>query len=158
MRPAARSADDVATALPSNVIVQVSNGFTQVNASGPPPSTAGLPDVDLDNLGEVTSRVFASLQRFSVHQSFDTPRDPTFVGVDQRRRDALLRAVAASSPDWSDAEQRVTAGLLDVLWNLPSYERLVGTCGLDGADASRAVNWHMTKVIDAIEDYDPPPA
>ena len=32
-----------ATALPSNVIVQTSNGFTHVNASGPPPSTVGLP-------------------------------------------------------------------------------------------------------------------
>ena len=123
-------------------------------------SEAGISyeDVDLGNLGEVTSRVFASLQRFSVHESVDTPRDPTFVGVDQRRRDALLRAVAASAPEWSETEQRVTAGLLDVLWNLPSYERLVANWGLDGADATRAVNWLMTKVIDAIEDDDPPPA
>ena len=60
--------------------------------------------------------------------------------------------------DWSEAEQRVTAGLLDVLWNVPSYERLVGVWGVDGADATRAVNWLMSKVIDAIEDDDPPPA
>src|ERR1700754_3343408 len=86
-------------------------------------------DVDLDNLGEVTGRVFASLQRFSVRGSVDTPRDPTFVSVDARRRDALLRAVAASAPKWSDAEQRVTAGLLDVLWNLPTFVRLVGVWG-----------------------------
>ncbi len=43
LRPAARSAEDVCTAFPSNVIVQTSNGFTQVKASGPPPSTEGLP-------------------------------------------------------------------------------------------------------------------
>ena len=39
-----------------------------------------------------------------------TPRDP----VRRRRparRDALLRAVAASAPGWSETEQRVTAGL-----------------------------------------------
>src|ERR1700754_2557883 len=89
-------------------------------------------DVDLHNLCEVTARVFASLQRFSVRESVDTPRDPTFVGVDARRRDALLRTVAASVPDWSEAEQRMTAGLLDVLWNLPTYERLVGVWGVDG--------------------------
>src|SRR5215468_8317300 len=80
-------------------------------------SEAGISyeEVDLDNLGAVTARVFASLQRFSVRESVDTPRDPTFVGVDARRRDALLRAVAAGAPQWSDNEQRVTAGLLDVL-------------------------------------------
>ncbi len=106
----------------------------------------------------MTARVFGSLQRFSVRESVDTPRDPTFVSVDARRRDALLRAVAASAPEWSEAERRVTAGLLDVLWNVPSYERLVGVWGVDGADATRAVGWLMAKVIDAIEDDNPPPA
>jgi AcrR family transcriptional regulator len=114
--------------------------------------------VDLTNLAEVTSRVFASLQRFSVRQSLETPRDPTFVSVDERRRDALLRAVSTSTPHWSDTERRVTAGLLDVLWNLPSYERLVGMWDVDGDDATRAIGWLMAKVVKAIEDDDPPPA
>ena len=52
----------------------------------------------------------------------------------------------------------MTAGLLDVLWNLPTYERLVGAWGVDGADATRAIEWLMAKVIAAIEDDDPPPA
>ena len=123
-------------------------------------SEAGIAyeDVDLANLGEVTGRVFASLQRFAVRQSVDAPRDPTFVGVDARRRDALLRAVAGAAPAWSEAEKRVAAGLLDVLWNLPSYERLVGVWGVDGATATDAVNWLMAKVIEAVEDGSPPPA
>ena len=123
-------------------------------------SEAGISyeDVDLANLGEVTARVFASLQRFAVRESVDTPRDPTFVGVDTRRREALLRAVTASAPHWTEREQRVTAGLLDVLWNLPSYERLVGAWGVDASTASDAVNWLMAKVIEAVEEGDPPPA
>lgn len=123
-------------------------------------SEAGISyeDVDLGNLGEVTARVFASLQRFGVHESVDTPRDPTFVGVDARRREALLRAVAASAPQLTADEQRVTAGLLDVLWNLPSYERLVGVWGVDGSTASNAVNWLMAMVIEAVGKGDPPPA
>ena len=52
----------------------------------------------------------------------------------------------------------MTAGLLDVLWNVPSYERLVGVWGIDGADATRAIGWLMAKVVAAIEDDDPPPA
>ena len=115
-------------------------------------------DVDLTNLGEVTSRVFASLQRFSVRESVDTPRDPTFVSVDARRRDALLRAVRTSAPEWSEPEQRLTAGLLDVLWNLPSFERLVGVWGVDGRTATDAVNWLMAKVIEAVENDHPPPS
>jgi AcrR family transcriptional regulator len=123
-------------------------------------SEAGISyeDVDLTNLGAVTARVFASLQRFAVRESVDTPRDPTFVGVDARRREALLRAVSTSAPHWTEREQRVTAGLLDVLWNLPTYERLVGVWGIDGSTATDAVNWLMGKVIDAVEGGDPPPA
>ena len=64
-------------------------------------SEAGISyeDVDLANLAEVTGRVFASLQRFSVRESVEAPQDPTFVGVDVRRREALLRAVSAAAPD-----------------------------------------------------------
>jgi AcrR family transcriptional regulator len=115
-------------------------------------------DVDLSNIDDVTARVFASLQRFSVRNSVETPQDPTFVGVDVRRRDALMRAVSASAPEWSAGEQRTAAGLLDVLWNVPSYERLVGVWGFDGADATRAIGWLMGKVVASIEDDDPPPA
>ncbi|MGO4445924.1 TetR family transcriptional regulator [Mycobacterium sp. 2YAF39] len=115
-------------------------------------------DVDLTNIGDVAARVFAALQRFSVHESVEAPRDPTFAGVDVRRRDALMRAVSAAAPEWPAAEKQVAAGLLDVLWNVPSYERLVGVWGIDGADASRAIAWLMGKVVAAIEDDDRPPA
>jgi AcrR family transcriptional regulator len=115
-------------------------------------------DVDLTNIGEVTARVFSSLQRFSVRKTVETPQDPTFVGVDVRRRDALMRAVSASAPGFSDAQRRVAAGLLDVLWNVPSYERLVGVWGIDGHEATDAIAWLMAKVVAAIEEDDPPPA
>jgi AcrR family transcriptional regulator len=115
-------------------------------------------DVDLTNIGEVSARVFASLQRFSVCKTVETPQDPTFVGVDVRRRDALMRAVSASAPGFSDAQRRVAAGLLDVLWNVPSYERLVGVWGIEGSEATHAIGWLMAKVVAAIEEGDPPPA
>ncbi|MDG5484078.1 TetR/AcrR family transcriptional regulator [Mycolicibacterium gadium] len=115
-------------------------------------------DVDLTNIDDVTARVFASLQRFSVRKSVDTPEDPIFVGVDARRREALVRAVSAAAPAWSAAQQQTAAALLDVLWNVPSYERLVGVWGIDGTDATRAIGWVMAKVIGAIEDDDAPPA
>jgi AcrR family transcriptional regulator len=123
-------------------------------------SEAGISyeDVDLTNLAEVTARVFAARQRFSVSESVQSPPDPTFGTVDQRRRDALLRAVLAARPHWSEAEHQMTAGLLDVLWHMPSYERLVGVWGLDGTEASEAIGWLMAKVVQAIDDDRPPPA
>jgi hypothetical protein len=69
----------------------------------------------------------------------------------------LLRAVSASVPHWSGAERETVAALMDVLWNLPSYERLVGVWNLESANASRAITWVMGKVVQAIEDDDPPP-
>jgi AcrR family transcriptional regulator len=113
-------------------------------------------DVDLTNLAATTARVFAALQRFSVREWVPTPHDAAFVSSDQRRRDALLRAVSAGSPRLPEAEQRLIAGLLDVLWSPASYERLVGLWGLDGTAATRAIDWLMAKVLDAIEADDPP--
>lgn len=114
-------------------------------------------DVDLANLPEVTGRLFASLERFTVRDSVRTPADPTFTGVDERRRAALRRAVSAAAPGWSDGQRRAVAGLLDALWNLPTYERLVGPWNVPADDASAAVTWLMGKVLEAITADDPPP-
>ena len=114
-------------------------------------------DVGLANLGDVTARVFAARNSFAVPGSLDEPADPTFVVVDERRRRALLRAVAPSTPSWSDAERETLAALLDVLWNMPSYERLVSVWNFDGEDAARAITWALSKLVQAIEHDDPPP-
>ena len=115
-------------------------------------------DVDLTNLDEVTGRVFASLHHFSVGGVIQAPNDPTFATVDERRREALRRSVACAAPQWTDTEQRMAAGLLDVLWHVPAYERMVATWGLDGAEATRAISWLMGKVVRAIDEDNPPPA
>ncbi|MDA4109894.1 TetR/AcrR family transcriptional regulator [Mycolicibacterium holsaticum] len=114
-------------------------------------------DVDLDNLGAVTARVFASLQRFAVRESVPTPNDSAFVSSDQRRREALLRAVATARPDLAHAQRHTMAGLLDVLWSPASYERLVSGWGLGGEDATRAIEWLMSQVVRAIEHGDGTP-
>lgn len=107
-------------------------------------------DVTLDNLGVVTARVFASLQRFSVRQVFPTPEDSAFVSSDVRRREALLRAVSEASPQLPEARRRTVAGLLDVLWSPASYERLVGVWGLDAEEATSAIDGLMTEVLRAL--------
>jgi hypothetical protein len=48
------------------------------------------------------------------------------------------------------------AGLLDVLWSPPTYERLIGAWNLDNAEAIGAVQWLIAKVIAAVEDNEGP--
>jgi AcrR family transcriptional regulator len=109
-------------------------------------------DVELDNLADVTARVFASLKRFAIKDTIGTPHGPAFVGADARRHDALDRAVTARAPQLPDAHRRAMAGLLDVLWSPTTYERLVGAWNLDSAEAVDAVRWLIAKVVAAIDD------
>jgi AcrR family transcriptional regulator len=114
-------------------------------------------DVTLDNLGAVTAKVFSSRGSFAVGDSVAGPDSPTFVAVDERRRAALLRAVAASTATWTDRDRTTVAALLDMLWNLPSYERLVGVWNLTPDDATRAVTWLIEHVVAAVEANEPLP-
>jgi AcrR family transcriptional regulator len=110
--------------------------------------------VELDNFAEVTARLFASLGRFAIKDSIGAPHGPAFVGAEAKRHDALDRAVV--TPQLSGAQRRALAGLLDVLWSPPTYERLVGAWNLDQGEAVQAVQWLITKVIAAVEDNEAP--
>lgn len=107
-------------------------------------------DVDLANLTEVTGRFFAALQRFTVDPPAQVVDDPAFEGADRRRRDAVLRAVTESAPDWPAHRQRAVAGLLDVLWNPPSYERLIRSWQLPPSTAADSLTWLMELVIASV--------
>ncbi|HEY3672988.1 MAG TPA: helix-turn-helix domain-containing protein [Acidimicrobiia bacterium] len=107
--------------------------------------------LDLATLPEITARVFSSRRSFAAHEALDVADDPLLVEVDQRRRDALLHAVTTATPTWTEIERRRVAALLDVVWSMPAYERLVGAWDFDGDDATDAITWLMsllTQVID----------
>jgi hypothetical protein len=115
-------------------------------------------DLDLAGLPALAARVFASLPAFAVAEIAPDPTDPTFVAVDERRREALLRAVGAEATTWSDRERAMAAAALDVVWHLVSYERLVRNWRFDAADADRTIGWLLSLVIAAIRDGEAPPA
>jgi AcrR family transcriptional regulator len=107
--------------------------------------------LDLASLPEITARVFSSRRSFAAHEAIDVAEDALLVEVDQRRRDALLHAVTTATPTWTETERRRVAALLDVVWSMPAYERLVGAWDFDGDDATDAITWLMsllTRVID----------
>ena len=64
--------------------------------------------------------------------------------------------MGAAAPDWTDLQRDMVAGVLDVLWNLPSFERLVVNWGLPADDATRAITWAMELLVGAIRSGAPP--
>jgi AcrR family transcriptional regulator len=109
---------------------------------------APLDGLTLEGFDRVVARLFAYLASFAV-----TPRtttDPTFVAIDERRRQALLAAVEPSTAGWSETEREMAAALLDALWSVSAYERLVAVWGLGTEEASRAITGLVGLLVDAI--------
>jgi AcrR family transcriptional regulator len=109
--------------------------------------------VDLDglalaNLQEVTTRIFEYVSSFPLESR--TLRDPTLTAAGERQREALLAAVAASNRKGSRRDSTLAAAMLDVLWSITSYERLVADWELAPKEAIRGVTWVIGLVEDAI--------
>jgi AcrR family transcriptional regulator len=106
--------------------------------------------LELEGLADVTQTLFNYLASFPVTQR--QPRDPTFADIDQRRRAALRDAVAQLTAGWSAADQEMAAAILDMLWCIPTYERLITAWDLDNEQAAQAVTWMIGLLQEAIRD------
>ncbi len=114
-------------------------------------------NITIDQVSAVATRVFAARGAFAVAPS--AVNDPAFAAEDQRRKDALLGAVEAVTPEWTPEERELAAAILDVLWSMPAYERLVTAWRLDARQAIRAIDWAIRSVVAGIEgDRRPEPA
>jgi len=115
-----------------------------------------LARLQLGDVGDAAARIFAVVSRYPLE-----PRralDPTFAEVNQRQHDALLGAVAAGAPEWSEADRRLAAAMLDVFWSVGAYERLVVDWELDHDDAVHGITWVLDLVTAAIRDGRAPTA
>jgi AcrR family transcriptional regulator len=112
-----------------------------------------LAEMQLEDFADVTARV---LRYVSGSLGKPPPLDPTLADAGRRQHDALLAAVAAYTPEWSDHDRKLAAGALDVLWSVASYERLVNDWQLDRDDAIAAITWMIGLVEAAISGGRPP--
>jgi AcrR family transcriptional regulator len=113
--------------------------------------------IELDTLPEVTGRILRALSGFSARSLVDGPDDPTFHAVDERRRAALLHAVSKEAPAWTPGQRETVAAVLDVLWNVPSHERLVTAWGMPGQRSVDTIAWAIGLVVKAVREGRPPP-
>ena len=107
-----------------------------------------LDGMQLEDVADVTARMFEYVSSFPLAPR--TPPDPTVLAANQRQREALLSAVAAAAETSPPPEPTIAAAMLDVLWSVVSYERLVAEWGLDPEDAIRGLTWVIGLVEDAI--------
>lgn len=105
--------------------------------------------LELEELPDVARRVFSSMASFSASRR-EPPEDNPFPEVDRQRRDACSAAVRAAAPDADEGQRLQAAAMLDVLWSVPAYERLVRVWGLDSDQATRTVSWAIALVSDGI--------
>ncbi len=111
--------------------------------------------VTIDNLVEVTGRVLDSMGRYPTAPTGPEPADPVFQDVDAHRREALARVVAEL--DLPERSRGEVAAVLDVLWNLPAFERLVVGWQLEPERASATLAWLVELVLRAAEAGEAPP-
>lgn len=119
-------------------------------------SGIGLHEVKLETFADVTARMFAYLSSFAIAPQVQS--DPTFLSMDQQRCDALLNAVVQATPQWTEQQQRVAASVLDMVWNPPTYERLITVWGFDSQRAIGALTWLIGLVEQAVRDNQRPGA
>lgn len=116
-----------------------------------------LAELRLDDLRAFTTRILRFVSSFPLEARGST-RDPTLEAAHTRQRETLTAIVAPATEGWPEADRTIAAAVLDVLWSVTSYERLVADWGLGPDEAIRAVTWVMGLVEDAVRhDHRPPP-
>jgi AcrR family transcriptional regulator len=106
--------------------------------------------LELDNFATSTAKLFAYLAQFATPPA--EAAEPALVAIDVQRRSLLRDAVARAAPQWPATEREMAAAMLDMLWHVPSYERLVTAWQFDVAQATRAISWVIGLVETAIRE------
>jgi AcrR family transcriptional regulator len=107
-----------------------------------------LRGMQLEDVADVTARIFGHVSLYPPDAR--QPLDPTLLDANRRQHEALLAAVAARAGTWSDADRALAAAVLDVLWSVASYERMVVDWQMDPAEAARGVSWMIGLINEAI--------
>ena len=113
-----------------------------------------LEGLALEDIQRHTARILEYVSSFPLESR--TPDDPTLLGAHRRQRETLVAAVSANAQAWPDDDRAIAAAMLDVLWSVASYERLVVDWGLAPKEAITGVTWVIGLVEAAIRADRPP--
>ena len=102
----------------------------------------------LDDVAAVTARMLEYVSSFPIAPR--TPRDDTVAAANARQRAALLAALEPHTGAWTQDDRTVAGAVLDVLWSVVSYERMVVDWELAPDDAIRGLTWAIELVEAAV--------
>ncbi len=109
-----------------------------------------LTDLQLGDVADAAARIFQYVSSYPLEAR--PPLDPTLVDANRRQHDALLAAVKEHASRWPSDDRTIAAAVLDVLWAIGSYERLVTDWQLDRGEATRAITWAIGLVEQAVRE------
>jgi AcrR family transcriptional regulator len=107
-----------------------------------------LEGMELEDVAGFAARIFRHVSSYPGRTT--AALDPTLVDASVRQKSALLGALEERTAGWTDLERTSAAALLDVLWNVATYERLVTDWSMDRDQAIETVGWAISLVEDAI--------
>jgi AcrR family transcriptional regulator len=113
-----------------------------------------LDGLALEDVSTAAQRILGHVAQYPMRTR--PPLDPTLAEAGRRQREALFSAVAARSAAWTDQQRRSVAALLDVLWSVGTYERLVADWEFDADQAIAAVTWAIGLLTEAVGEGDRP--
>jgi hypothetical protein len=109
----------------------------------------------LDDLPEMTGRVYSAVAKFAVTPWAVVPA--AFPALDADRLEGLRAAVDSEAPDWADSDRMMAAAALDIVWSVASYEILLRDWNLVPDDAMRVQRWLHNLVAAALRAGGKPP-
>jgi AcrR family transcriptional regulator len=107
-----------------------------------------LEGMQLDDVVDMASRIFTHVSSYPVRPK--PLLDPTLADANIRQRNALFAALGLETAGWDESDRHAVAAVLDVLWSVATYERLVSDWEMDPAEAIRSVTWVIGLVIEAV--------
>ena len=112
--------------------------------------TAGidLEGMRLEDIADIAARILAHVSSYPLRSK--PALDPTLTDANLRQRSALFGALGDWTAEWSESDRLSAAALLDVLWSVATYERLVSDWEMDRDQAIRTVTWAIALVEDAV--------
>jgi AcrR family transcriptional regulator len=115
-----------------------------------------LAHMRLEDVAGVTARTLEYVSAYRMQPR--PPLDPTLDEAKHRQHGALVAAVADHTEQWPAGDRRIAAAMLDVLWAVGSYERLLVDWELEHDEAIRGITWVIGLVEETIRENRPPTA
>ncbi len=110
----------------------------------------------LGDVAAVTARMLEYVSTFPIEPR--TPRDDTVAAANARQRASLVAALEPHTAGWSPGDRAIAGAVLDVLWSVVSYERMVVDWELPPDEAIRGLTWAIGLVEAAVRDGQVPRA